>query len=551
MSIALLDSAPASIPSWIASAFNSLPGLDPLGLQSITIDRMMPALMPGILALSRRARYFSYYPFLIKEHAAYFRNATQSELSGFIKRREYELSLAVALCAHCGTSATGAIGSSRSGPEVLTGHQVFERQESVESFLGGYGLYYRSPIRDLGLIAAKGEFVSELNEPLPRDVLRPGRSENLALAYREAIANTHYYREYFFGSQPIPRGVLEELSHFGCLCRLDDFPGEQELIKGALFDLPDGLTPPLGGYHSLTARRRQSFALLLWILGSGEVREARGVRLEERFRRQVWGLDTKHLSECTVRAKILASWAAVTARDYMEAALVSIFHDVCQQGLAYQSIDGMTDEELSILLRETIVEGTTVELRGQVVRPHYEMPTHEFIARACEIAHDLDLESIRIELVKSGSAVGGLTLLVLLIDRLGEPITGRPEWRETASASSTWQPGLSSLMDQVRSHYDLDPLLGETLEFITRRFVLAIHERNAYSKLPNFTFRFRWQNDHLKFYADHADHTRTNLPDTRVGAVATLGVDLGLLALDGGQLTLTPEGWAFLGSVLE
>jgi hypothetical protein len=169
-----LDELPAAIPRWIKPTFHRTPGMDPLGLQSITIDRIMPALVPGILALSRRARYFSFYPFLIDELKRRDRTATQEELSSFIKHREYELSLAVNLCPRCGGTATGAVGSSTTSPKVHRGDQEFPRQESVKSFLGGYGLYYRTPMQVLGLVAPKGEYVSGKDVPLPRDHIRPG-----------------------------------------------------------------------------------------------------------------------------------------------------------------------------------------------------------------------------------------------------------------------------------------------------------------------------------------------------------------------------------------
>jgi hypothetical protein len=36
-------------PHWIQPALNVTPGRDPLGLQTITLDRIMPRLLPGIL----------------------------------------------------------------------------------------------------------------------------------------------------------------------------------------------------------------------------------------------------------------------------------------------------------------------------------------------------------------------------------------------------------------------------------------------------------------------------------------------------------------------
>ena len=62
---AVADSAPESgAPEWIEPALELKRGLDPLSLQTITQDRIMPILLPGVLVLSRRARLFSFYPFL-------------------------------------------------------------------------------------------------------------------------------------------------------------------------------------------------------------------------------------------------------------------------------------------------------------------------------------------------------------------------------------------------------------------------------------------------------------------------------------------------------
>jgi hypothetical protein len=44
------------VPNWIQPSINVTPGRDPLGLQTITLDRIMPRLLPGILVLSQRQR---------------------------------------------------------------------------------------------------------------------------------------------------------------------------------------------------------------------------------------------------------------------------------------------------------------------------------------------------------------------------------------------------------------------------------------------------------------------------------------------------------------
>ena len=55
----------AAIPAWIESDLLVVNGRDPLGLDAIATYRIMPELLPGILQLSRRARYFSFFAYLL------------------------------------------------------------------------------------------------------------------------------------------------------------------------------------------------------------------------------------------------------------------------------------------------------------------------------------------------------------------------------------------------------------------------------------------------------------------------------------------------------
>ena len=125
-----------------------------------------------------------------------------------------------------------------------------------ESHLGGYGLYYRSPMIDMGMVVPRGSALGEAITPI--DVLDPnGPGPALADAFGSAIPDTSYFREHMLGTSAIPREVLEELGERACLCRLPDFPNEQALLRQALFE------PPAPGYAKATKQRCRSFALLL------------------------------------------------------------------------------------------------------------------------------------------------------------------------------------------------------------------------------------------------------------------------------------------------
>ena len=121
------------MPRWVARSLRFAEGRDPLGFQTTTQDRLMPVLLPGVLELTRRARYFSFHAFLLDEYRSRRLPADVKSLSDFIKRCEWDLGLAVQRCHnYCGSSPVGArlLGNlaTRPGP--------FPRGESVESSHG-------------------------------------------------------------------------------------------------------------------------------------------------------------------------------------------------------------------------------------------------------------------------------------------------------------------------------------------------------------------------------------------------------------------------------
>ena len=231
------EALPVGRPEWLESTLNVTPGRDPLGFQTITTDRIIPRLVPGVLALSRRARYLSFYAFLMAHYRDQQMAPSNNGLSEFMKRREFELSLAIQLCPNgCGHQPVSSVGRERAGPLVNRGLTSFPRGESVQSYLGGYGLYYRSPMVDLGFVAPRGTPFGDTEGATTKvDVLWPDDERGAALAatFDEATADTDYRARYFSGAQEIPREVLVEYSTRACLCRLPEHPAERRCAAHA------------------------------------------------------------------------------------------------------------------------------------------------------------------------------------------------------------------------------------------------------------------------------------------------------------------------------
>lgn len=158
-------------PAWIAVSLDAKEGRDPLGLQTTTQDRLMPLLLPAMLELTRRARYFSFYAFLLDEYASRRLAPDSKSQSLFIRRREWDFGLAVQRCPlKCGSSPVGA----RRLGGLGRGTGPFPRGESVESSYGGYGLYYRSPMIQTGLVARAGTLLGD--KPIRDRRPAPGRA---------------------------------------------------------------------------------------------------------------------------------------------------------------------------------------------------------------------------------------------------------------------------------------------------------------------------------------------------------------------------------------
>src|SRR6201989_426763 len=333
----LVEEGQPALAEWLQPSLLDTAGRDPLGLNTITLDRILPTLIPGILALSQRGRYFSIYPWMLRLYAERRRPTTSRELGDFIRRREYDLCLAMKLCRHC--EAGAAIGGKRAAPAARSAQDPLERGYSVEAEKGGFGLNYRTPLRDLGAIALSGTLLGEEEAPIPIDVLlKTERAEALAHAFHEAIEGTEYFQHYERNDRPIPRPVLEELAEQVCLCRLCHRPAERDAVRALLFE-------PADEAAAAGRARRRAFALLLSLLDDNPL-----VGFEDG---EFWrGTIDRFLSDPladSAMGRTAATWAALAMKACTQDALCSIWTDFCRTGIDQQSLDGMTRDEVEAM----------------------------------------------------------------------------------------------------------------------------------------------------------------------------------------------------------
>lgn len=521
------------VPRWISPSLEIKEGRDPLGLQTTTQDRLTPLLLPGVLELSVRARYFSFHTFLLDEYRRQRLAADSRSLSAFIKRREWDFGLAVLLCPHdCGSVPVGA---DRLRPLLRQSEPPYIRGESVESAFGGYGLYYRSPLAEFGVVARAGTMLGDRATTV--DVLTESpRAAHVAAAFRATVEATEYYQRWMYSVDPLPRDVLRGYAEVACLCRLPHQSEERDAVHAAMFGTdpaPNGDAPPVASAGDIdddlnetlvqqlsgaVVQRRRSFAHYLSILDA----DPQVVDDGSAYREALWSAEPRGDGH----ALVAGQWAALVAKDVWQDAICSVWSNFCRAGLA-RNRDlgrGLTWAETETLVRELVAGPPAIE------------PATETASLASLLAGDavvfadevrpaqLNLEAIRLWTVSTDTAMSGLVAL-LELDRRASLQQGRG-WQLASGVRSAWQPSLASVRDGLGTHMADGATVADTLWWLVERFVVQAHERIAYSKLPHFTFRFRWEEGLLRFY--DLGVGRFPLAAIRRRAFGSLTNDLGL-----------------------
>lgn len=481
-------------PQWIRASLEHKDGRDPLGLQTTTQDRLMPALLPDINELTRRARYLSFYAFILDEYRQANGPLVKSQLSSYLKAREWELGLAVLRCPNqCGSAPVGANKLRR----IEFGVEELPRGESVDSVNGGYGLYYRTTMVALDLSIPAGHPLGD--SVVPIDVVSPReRARDLAAAYRSSIAETDYYTRYWSTTDPIPSVVIEELAETACLCRLEQFTDERELLAQAVFVAPD---PEV---EDATEQRRRSIAHFLTVLDT----DPTVAQDNSRFRQLLW--DAAEWRS-TAHREVADQWAGLVVKDLFQDALCSIWTHLLREGLAAGGLDGLSRDSVDQVLQRLTAGPPELDPDGLAT---------EQIAALKLSSHP---ELLRVEIEQADTATAGLAGLLAV----AEIASARDStaWRTITSEGSSWQPSVQQVAVDVNRFLQASPTVTELMRWAVRRYVFGPHERIAYSKLPDFTFRFRSGPDGLRFFP--LDGRRFILAAIRDSTMTTLTEDLG------------------------
>lgn len=249
--------------------------------------------------------------------------------------------------------------------------------------------------------------------------------------------------------------------------------------------------------------------------------------------------------------RVAGQWAGLVAKDVWQDALCSIWSEFCRAGVAAcrsGAGGGLTWDQVRALGQgltagppdldgEVPCQGLASAIAsGDVTLADFEKPV-------CEMS----LEGLRAATDSIDTATSGLVVVLELHRRAAA--RADPGWLASSRVRSVWQPSLAEVISALTVHLSSDATVADTLWWIIHRFIVAVHERIAYSKLPEHTFRFRWEDGRVRFFDNGVG--RFPLAAIRHESLALLTRDLGLWARDDeGDVVISGLGRAFVDASL-
>jgi hypothetical protein len=341
------------------------------------------------------------------------------------------------------------------------------------------------------------------------------------------------------GVDPIPLDVIRELAEHACLCRLGDHPAEQHAILNAYFEQ--------AGEHRAeqVEQRRRAFAVFLDQLDTRP-----GVATHDGDFR-LGTIDALHanLTGEGAKAEAYASWGALAMKECVQDAICSMWSEFCRRGLDVQDHDGMTRSELHAFIADDLAAAGSFELGNATVAWTASQPLCELADAVRAAAASMHWEDVRTWAEQQNTAMSGFAALLWFEAHTHEPGSMLRPWEWVALQDSDHQSGYLRAIDAVRSELATAPTVAEALEWALKTFVIGPHEVIAYSKLPESTFRFCWEEGRLRFYP--TGHDRFTASGARRNALSSLSEDMGLWERVGKdeQPQLTAAGRAFVTRV--
>ncbi|MFG2091778.1 hypothetical protein [Spirillospora sp. NPDC048824] len=524
-------------PVWGAQAYDPKGGQDHLGLGSVSSDRILPALSPGINVLTIHPRYWSFYAWVL----ATFWNQddlprTRASFRGFYRPREALFSMACHVCeAPEHDTLVGNIVGSRRVNGLRNGQTFDPEYDYIKEPLGGYGLYYRSAMEAMGVLVIAGT-----DNGFPFDAPTPaGRA--LAAAYGRSVEKTNLGKMLAADKLPerVSRQDIAAFADAACLCRLRVADNFDLLLVRELF---------LHAGHTGEPEARRG--TLRFILDLSQSSQAVGIEEDEfrqlAFYRELGGAKYEPREDL---ATVARRWRLYQAREYFSFAFNRLFGWVSRTGLE-ESEDGLSPVPIGRLweivdralddsrfvsetgLGDHVVDAsTTAATFADLLAQHVDLsPGVDAIwPRHASVDEHALYERCSSRVDDAETLVAMLAVLLLLYRRLGTP--GRvgdlePDWDILRSGESL-RIGMLGFFNRLHKKILAGVTLSGLARWVIEYHVIIQHERVATSKLPHDTFRLRRSGEQLRFFVQEAP---AGFNDSRFRALSTTVHELGLVS---------------------
>ncbi len=392
-------------------------GLDHLGVQAPCIA-LYGELLPGITNVTDRARYYSFYSWLIWSFERRYANHTIDEFRRVLRRAECLFALiAIRHARMVGDNDDGLHGRAMVGRDKLLRIEEgkpfalddFATLEGPNRYfknkLGGLGQYYFGPLRDLRIL--------DHHQGAGYPGYDKERGGKLAEAFASAVPEEAFFR---ILEQPTTTWTeLDELSAF-CPCQLNASVAEHEL----LLDLFLARSPMFQGDGGTT--RRASLGLILDMAGRSA--SDPNYAFEGLFRGGAYTgalVDGSTWQVAKPMERVLRGWGTYQRNELLSIAVQGLFAAILRaierdEGRSIRRADDAADIAVGLLSFHG--EDLKLSLRAKIGRTRDELPAltdwrhenHE-LQRGWRL-QDLDLDDDgRIEEVASESVAILLALL--------------------------------------------------------------------------------------------------------------------------------------------
>lgn len=518
------------LPAWTAPMYQPSTGMDHLGLASVSQDRILPALSPGINVLTVHPRYWSVYSWLLTEFWDRELPRTKAAWGRFLKPRERIFVAAVLSCPRHGVDIPEVAGKLKVGAEVQQQVTEFDPGAAyLKNPRGGHPIY-ASAIAQIGL-ALLDRDTGQFRCDAPTEA---GRAVGEAL--RSWVAGTRYYVDHFDSpDDPVPADVVTEYAECICLCRLTEGPDHPLLQDAFLY----------GGEEDEAERRRASLRMICDISAQTvaepverwDFRQLVYYRNDDKGRTYVPA--GEHLT-ATVRR-----WRLYQLRELQAWALNRWLRLVCEWGLSrggdqvpipFGEVLGTVDDadfgalaSALGLSDPNIAPTDPLQRLLDWVRTEAALETDldapwDLSAALCEdrlVDHLWDLGA-----VGQDATAGILTLLVACAQRLWprkHQLRYASDWPLVAAGGAR-RLSVARFLEDLRAQAQNNVTVGEAGKWLLEQYVIRQHHRVALGKLPDDTFRIRLDAGHLRF-VDEVVAVEMN--DSRYRALSTCATELG------------------------